>query len=160
MTQTWTSCWCHFPCPAIPTKVTWRDPSGYLHHSGGCLEFKEPESLILYSMKVLLSPLQRETLYLSSKTAGCINTLKRTARNKQTLHPSLIKTCEITGAPMENLLCLEIKEEFLEALSNFNNKYAVTRQRSKTHSREQKLREQRHGYRMRKVLGLFPMIGD
>lgn len=33
---------------------------------------------------------------------------------------------------MENLLCLEIKEEFLEALSNFNNKYEVTRQRSKT----------------------------
>lgn len=61
---------------------------------------------------------------------------------------------------MENLLCLEIKEEFLEALSNFNNKYEVTRQRSKTHSREQKLREQRHGYRMRKVLGLFPMTGD
>ena len=61
---------------------------------------------------------------------------------------------------MENLLCLEIKEEFLEALSNFNNKYEVTRQRSKTHPRECKLSEQRHGYKMRKVLGLFPVSTD
>lgn len=48
-------------------------------------------------------------------------------------------------SPMENLLCLEIKEEFLEALSNFNNKYEVTRQKSKTHPREWKLSEQKRG---------------